>query len=132
MPNGANYTFLPPIVSEVRGESHGPMYGGTVLTLLGKRLGLPDGVATPQVWIGEAACGDIKVVDENTVTCVTAEGSGRDLPVRLTNGMAAAVETDFRFTYQTSIVKSVVPNHVQWFGNEWILIARPTPRAHQA
>jgi hypothetical protein len=121
-PNGANYTFLPPVVAEVRGASHGPMYGGTVLTLLGERLGLPDGVATPKVWVGEAPCGDITVIDEYTVTCVTTEGTGADLPVRLTNGMVAVVKTEYRFTYQTSIVKRVVPDHVQWFGNEWIVI----------
>jgi hypothetical protein len=116
-----NYTFLRPIVTNVEGSSFGPEYGGTKLTLVGVGLGVPI-VARPKIFVGNSPCEEVKVIDDTRVTCVTTEGAGSHLNVTLFNGMDAAVKTEFKFTYQQSVVTEITPTKVRWFGNEWIIV----------
>jgi hypothetical protein len=116
-----NYTFTRPVVFEIHGKSYGPMYGGTKLTVHGRGLGIAK-VARPKIFVGENPCKQVKVVDDATVTCVTTEGSGSDLSIRLINGLAAEMKSQFTFTYQPSTIAQIVPSEVRWYGNEWIII----------
>ena len=116
-----NYTFTRPVVTDIEGFSYGPEYGGTQLTLIGSGLGVKK-VARPQIFVGGAPCKAVTVIDDTRVTCVTTEGSGDEVSVSLFNGMDADMQSEFRFTYQPSVVTQITPPSVRWYGNEWVII----------
>jgi hypothetical protein len=64
----------------------------------------------------------VTVIDDTRVTCVTTEGSGDEVSVSLFNGMDADMQSEFRFTYQPSVVTQITPPSVRWYGNEWVII----------
>ena len=116
-----NYTFTRPIVNEIQGQAYGAQYGGTKLTLIGKGLGITK-IARPKIFVGEFPCKQVKVIDDTKVECVTTEGTGKDLKIRLINGLEGKITSVYTFTYQPSTIKQTVPSHVRWYGNEWVII----------